>query len=146
MGDLEYFTERVAHHRSPVAIWGVKRWFYARRAGCDSSVIDAVGILDVDVEERWEQLALASRCDHDKRVTYANFGWAIGMDLADSAEDSAQEIHGYYGVGDDHAGRNRVESHRRIDAHAAASGTQLEALRILIAKTSVSPFWIPAWG
>jgi hypothetical protein len=28
----------------------------------------------------------------------------------------------------------------------ACHPTQLDALRILIAKTSVSPFWIPAWG
>lgn len=116
MGDLEYVAERVAHHRSSVTVWGVERWFHARRAGCDRSVIGAVGVLDIDIEERREQLALACRCDHDKRVTDVHFGRAIGMDLADTVEDSAKELHGCRGVGDDHARCHRVESQRRIDA------------------------------
>jgi hypothetical protein len=81
----------------------------------------AVGVLDVDVEERREQLALACRCDHDEGVTDVHFGRAIGMDLADTAEDSAKKLHGRRGVADDHARRHRVESRRRIDAHAATS-------------------------
>jgi hypothetical protein len=59
MGDLEHVPERVAHHGPPVAVWGVERALDARRSRCDSSVIGRVGIVDIDVEERWEHFALA---------------------------------------------------------------------------------------
>jgi hypothetical protein len=59
MGDLEYVAVRVAHHGSPVAVWSVEWWFHARRADGDCSVIDAVGVIDIDVEKRWERLTLA---------------------------------------------------------------------------------------
>jgi hypothetical protein len=89
MGDLEDISERVAHHGSPVAVWGVQRRFHTRRSGANGSVIRRVGIVDVDVEERWEQFTLACRRDHDERVTDAHFGRAICRNFAHCAENDA---------------------------------------------------------
>jgi hypothetical protein len=57
MCDLEDVSERVAHHRSSVAIGSVEGSLHARRSGGERPPICLVGVVDIDVEKRREQLA-----------------------------------------------------------------------------------------
>ena len=119
MRDLEYVAERVAHHSSPVPVGGVERRLQADGSGRQSSAVDVVGVVDVNVEESWEQLTVTGRAHHDKRVTDAHLSWPTSMQLTDSAEDGAQELNRSHSVADDHARSDGMESRRTVDAHAA---------------------------
>jgi hypothetical protein len=57
--DLEDVAERVADHRAPVAVRGVRRVLQARRAAVEGPAVRRVRVGDVDVEERGEQVPLA---------------------------------------------------------------------------------------
>src|SRR5712675_2279080 len=101
---LEEIIERVADHRSPVAVGGVKRCFHAGRSGRERALIRAVRVVDVDVKESWERLAIIGGAHHDQRIADAHLGWATSVDFTNSSERRAQEVNGGRGVADDHAG------------------------------------------
>jgi len=87
--DLEHVTERVAHHCPPIAIGSVERLFQAHRSGSKRPPIRAVCVVDIDVQKRWEQVALASWRHHDKRVANTDFGWAARVKVAQRVEHRA---------------------------------------------------------
>jgi hypothetical protein len=66
MGDLEDVVERIAHHRSVIAIGRIERCLEGGRTSRDRPPIGLVRIINVDVEERWKWLALGGRSDHDQ--------------------------------------------------------------------------------
>lgn len=113
MRDLKDAPERVTDHRSPIAIRGVEWRFQAHRSGNECSSISAVRVVDIDIEKGGEQLPFAGRRHHDERVANADFGWAVGMDLASGVKHGAQEGNRGRNVTDDNTRRHGVEPARR---------------------------------
>jgi hypothetical protein len=48
-----------------------------------------MSVIDIDVEKGGEQFALAGRRHHHERVTDADFGGAVGVDIARGVKHGA---------------------------------------------------------
>src|SRR5262249_37403710 len=108
--DLEDVAERIAHHGPAVAVRHVDGWLHGLGAGAHRPPIDLVRIVDVDVEERREAIAISRRTHHDDRVTDQDRGRPAGVDRAGPAEHRAEEVDLGHDVGYDDSRRHRVET------------------------------------
>ena len=114
MSNLEDVAPSVADHCPPVAVWGVEGSFHAQSAGADSSFVDGVSVIDVDIEKSGKHLAFISPRHHDERVTDADLGGDTAAHLATGAEHVAQESAGSFRIADDHSGSDRMKSGRSL--------------------------------
>lgn len=106
VGDLENVTEGVAHHRPAVPVRRVEGRFQGYSASSNRPLVGAVCVIDVDVEERWEGVALAGLAHHDERVTDPHLCWTSDVDLAGRGEDGPEEVDLPGHIGDDDARRH----------------------------------------
>jgi hypothetical protein len=116
MCDLEDIAEGIAHHRSTVSVWSVERLFQGRSPGCDCSCAGAVGIIDVYIEKRREELALTGLRHHDERVADPHLCWPSGMHVTSSSEHTPEKVDRACNVGNHEAWRHRVVARWRLDS------------------------------
>lgn len=121
MCDLEDVAEGIAYHRPAVSVRSVERLFQARSPGGDCPCVGAVGIIDVHVEKRGEDLALAGFRHHDERVAHPHLCRTSGMHLTSSSEHAPEKTDRARNVGNHDARRHRVVARWRFDRGHALS-------------------------
>jgi len=68
-GDLPSVTPRIAHRRASISVWHVCRTLDDAGSCFYCALTDTIGVLHVDIKERWQEFARASPVtDHDHRV------------------------------------------------------------------------------
>lgn len=92
MCDLKDVAERITHHCSSIAVRRIEWSLKAGRSSSEGPSVCLVRVIDVDVEEPREQLALGRGRDHYQRVTYADLSRLVRGDLADRAKHSLKEV------------------------------------------------------
>src|SRR5882757_322127 len=105
-GDLPSVTPRLAHRRASASVWHVCRMLDDAGSCFYCALTDTIGVLHVDIKERWQEFARASPVtDHDHRV-------------ADPYESRSSR--GHFGV--------RVEYDLRKPTTAATSGVNIRGM------------------
>jgi hypothetical protein len=79
--DLEDVAERVADHRSPIAIRGIEWRLQAHRSGVECPSIGVVRVVDIDVEKCGEQLTLAGSVtmmrESPTQISAGRLAWTV---------------------------------------------------------------------
>jgi hypothetical protein len=108
VGDLEHVAERVAHHRPAISVGRVERRLDDGGAGSHCSLTGGVGVVDVDIQERREQVALARFADQQQGVTDSQLRRPTAGHFTFGIERGAEELDLRGEVGHDDSCRQRV--------------------------------------
>jgi hypothetical protein len=92
MCDLKDVAERVAHHCSSIAVRRIEWELKTGRSSSEGPSVYRVRVIDIDVQERGEQIPFGGGRDHDQGVTDADLSGTIRRDLADRTKHSLKEV------------------------------------------------------
>jgi hypothetical protein len=107
--DLVEVAEGVTHHCPPVAVWRIPRFFNAIRSSRQRLAIDAVSVIDINVQKRWECRAFVSLRHHDHRIANTHFSRTVRFSMPCRAENRTQEFDCDGHVAHDHPWRDGME-------------------------------------
>jgi hypothetical protein len=113
VGHLEDIPERIAHHRPSIAVGRVQWCLESSSPRLYRGLEGEVCVIDIDVQEAGEGVALARRGDHDQRIADTYLGRASRFELAIAIEHSTEEFDLRRHIADHQARSHRVISGTR---------------------------------